>query len=136
MIFWVFCLALIFWNVFGFSLVYLTQNQNKNPEINNPPYSPWLGLSVCELTECSPRCVRCSLCRITFSILRSVVGVVTSAVRVMTGDESADGPDPAVAVGVHVLPRVRSRNDSSVWVALSSWSNVEVTRLQAGTGRK
>lgn len=54
----------------------------------------------------------------------------------MTGEESADGPDPTAAVGVHVLPRVRSRNDSSVWVALCSWSSVEVTRLQAGTGRK
>lgn len=70
-------------------------------------YEPWLGLSVWELTECSPRCVRCSLCLITFSIFKSV-GVVTS-VRVMTGEASADGPEPAPAVGVHVLPRVRSK---------------------------
>lgn len=54
----------------------------------------------------------------------------------MTGEESAEGPEPAPALGVHVLPRVRSRYDSSVWVALSSWSRVEVSRLQAGAGRK
>lgn len=78
--------------------------------------------------------MRCSLCLITFSIFKSV-GVVTS-VRVMMGEESADGPVTDPPVGVHVLPRVRSKYDSSVWVALSSCRRVEVSRLQAGAGRK
>lgn len=95
---------------------------------------PWFGLSVWELTECSPRCVRCSLCLITFSIFKSV-GVVTS-VRVMMGEESAESPVTAPPVGVHVLPRMRSKYDSSVWVALSSCSRVAVSRLHAGAGRK
>uniref|UniRef100_A0A182TDQ8 Uncharacterized protein n=1 Tax=Anopheles melas TaxID=34690 RepID=A0A182TDQ8_9DIPT len=85
---------------------------------------------------------------------RPSVGVVTS-VRVMTGDDEVDDGDgpittsavvweedgpaesmPPPPVVVPLPPRARSRNDSSVWVALSSWSRVGVTRLQAGAGRR
>lgn len=59
---------------------------------------PCMGLSVCELTECSPRWVFCSRCRMTFSIFRSVVA-------------SKCPPMPAFD---------RSRNDSSVCVDLST----------------
>lgn len=57
--------------------------------------------SVCELTEFSPRCVRCNLCRMTFSIFRS-------------GGEKF-GPPPLVD---------RSKNESSVCVDLFSCRNV------------
>lgn len=66
-------------------------------------YSPWTGLSVCELTECSAplRTPRCKRCRNTFSILMSV------------------------GVSVRSKPSVCcSRYDSSVCVALSSCRTV------------
>uniref|UniRef100_A0A8W7Q1X6 Uncharacterized protein n=1 Tax=Anopheles coluzzii TaxID=1518534 RepID=A0A8W7Q1X6_ANOCL len=79
---------------------------------------------------------------------RPSVGVVTS-VRVMTGDDEVDDGDGPITTSAVVWeedgpaesmppppPRARSRNDSSVWVALSSWSRVGVTRLQAGAGRR
>lgn len=73
---------------------------------------PWIGLSVCELTECSPRWVFWSLCRITFSIFSS--------------EETSKCPPPPAALD-------RSRNDSSVCVDLSTCKIVhDADMLQDG----